>query len=103
MTVNVRIVDNQAALNELLHSQNGQVARALLKRGLKVESAAKRRVKADHGRLRQSITHALVSDNGVVACRVGTDVKYAPYVHGGTGIYGPHHTPIRPVRASVLR
>lgn len=35
----------------------------------------------DTGRLRNSITHAVDSDESVI---VGTNVEYAPYVHNGT-------------------
>ena len=34
--------------------------------------------------------------------RVYTEVKYAPYLEFGTGIYGPRKTPIVPVRAKYL-
>lgn len=103
MTVRVRIEPNQAGLRELLHSRNGGAARAVLRTGLRVESKAKQRVKADHGRLRQSINHDLTIRSGVPVCRVGTNVYYAPWVHNGTGIWGPHHSPIVPTRAKVLK
>jgi hypothetical protein len=30
-------------------------------------------------------------------------VRYARWVHNGTGIYGPRHRPIKPKRAKALR
>lgn len=48
---------------------------------LVVEAAAKRRTPVDTGTLRRSITsRVLTKDRGVV----GTNVRYAPFVHEGT-------------------
>lgn len=104
----VRVVYDPAAINSELAGANGMVLREVLRRGLRVETAAKRFAPADHGRLRGSITHRVVrssdpAGNPVPAVEVGTDVSYAAYVHRGTGIYGPYHTPIRPVHAQLLR
>jgi hypothetical protein len=96
-----RIVDTPE-LNTLLRGQNGAVTRELLRRGLRVEAGAKRRVKADHGRLRQSITHTVTSTGGSPAVQVGTNVSYALAVHNGTGVYGPRGTPITPKRGRFL-
>ena len=49
--------------------------------GLVAEGAAKRLCPVDTGRLRNSITHAFVTDKEIV---VGTNVEYAIYVHEGT-------------------
>lgn len=49
--------------------------------GLVAEGAAKRLCPVDTGRLRNSITHAFVTDKEIV---VGTNVEYAVYVHEGT-------------------
>lgn len=99
--VEVRI--EQAAMDRLLRSPSGGVARDLLRRGRNVESEAKRLCPVNSGRLRSSITADLRLDGGLPTMRVGTNVAYARYVHDGTGIYGPRRTPIRPVRASILR
>ena len=101
---------HQGELDRLLKSPNGAVAKDLLRRGLRVESQAKRNLggvdgpkRVDTGRLRASITTQLVTIRGWPAVRVGTNVSYAVYVHEGTGIYGPRGVPIRPVRARMLR
>jgi bacteriophage HK97-gp10 putative tail-component len=104
---NVRVIHNQRALNVLLSSPTGAVAKDLFRRGKKVETKAKLNLqrppkRVDTGHLRSSIHTQLVIVNGAPAVRVGTLVEYAIYVHDGTGIYGPRHTYIRPVTAKVL-
>ncbi len=101
---------NTAALRALLTSQRGPVVRDLLRRGLAVESQAKRNLsgeggpkRVDTGRLRASIATTVVYRNGEPVVLIGTNVRYARWVHDGTGIYGPHHTPIRPRQAKFLR
>ena len=61
--------------------------KALLRIGMKMEREAKVEVPVDTGRLRASIN---TSQQGGLAVRVGTNVKYAIWVHGGTG---PHFVP----------
>lgn len=99
-----------AAVQRLLTSSNGGVVRDLLRRGLLVETQAKRNLggiggpkRVDTGRLRASIATQVVHRNGAPAVIVGTNVNYAILVHEGTGIYGPRHAPIRPRRAKRLR
>lgn len=94
-------------IHALLTSPTGPVAKDMIRRGLKVESAAKRRLgsnprRVDTGRLRASITTQLISYNGRPAVRVGTNVKYARYVHDGTGIFGPYSEVIRPKTKKAL-
>lgn len=94
----------------LINSPAGGVYQDLLRRGLLVETAAKRNLggiggpkRVDTGRLRASINTQIVSrPTGPVAI-VGTNVWYALLVHNGTGIYGPRRRMIRPVRAKRLR
>lgn len=50
---------------------------------LLVENTAKELAPVDTGQLRNSITHQVVGDVGYV----GTNVKYAPYVEYGTGVF----------------
>jgi Bacteriophage protein of unknown function (DUF646). len=97
----VEINVNNAALQKMLRNPKGQVARGILKLGKKVERKAKRLVPVDHGILRNSITTELIIRKGPVA-RIGTNVKYALYVHEGTGIYGPKGVPITPKHGKVL-
>ncbi len=98
------------AVRALLTSPRGGVARDLLRRGLKVETQAKRNLggvdgpkRVDTGRLRASINTQLISRDGAPAVIVGTNVFYARFVHDGTGLYGPRGRKITPKRAKVLR
>lgn len=102
---------NQEAIRALVASPNGAVAKDLLRRGLLVETAAKRNLggtgaapkRVDTGRLRSSISTRLTVEQGRPVVSVGTNVRYAWFVHEGTGIYGPRHRIIRPVRRRVMR
>lgn len=82
MAGNVIILENNAKLVE--GAIKDAVAAALEEIGLVAEGAAKRICPVDTGRLRNSITHALVGDDSVA---IGTNVEYAPYVHEGTSRY----------------
>lgn len=106
MTITHRL--DLAAIQRLLTSPQGGVYKDLLRRGLKVESAAKRNLgqdpkRIDTGRLRSSIQTAVLMRNGKPVVRVGTAVQYAIYVHEGTGLYGPKHKMIVPVNKKALR
>jgi hypothetical protein len=101
---------NLEAINELLRSPRGGVARDLLRRGLLVETQAKRNLggvdgpkRVDTGRLRASINTQIIIHAGQPVCVVGTNVRYALWVHDGTGIYGPRHRMIKPRLRKRLR
>lgn len=101
---------DSGAVRALLQDPNGGVARDLLRRGLLVETQAKRNLggvggprRIDTGRLRASIAAALVTRNGAPAVLVGTNVFYAKWIHDGTGVHGPRHARIVPKRAKFLR
>jgi hypothetical protein len=102
---------NYGALYAQLASPTGGVAKDMLRRGLKVESAAKRNLggangrpkRIDTGQTRASITTRMVTYKGMPAARVGTSLRRARWIHDGTGIYGPRRTPIRPKTAKRLR
>lgn len=102
MPTKVTMQLSDTAMRRSLKGPGGAEARTVLARAKRVEAAAKRRVQVDTGRLRASIHTELRSVSGVTIARVGTDVAYARAVHAGTGIYGPRHSPIRPVTAKVL-
>jgi phage gpG-like protein len=98
------------ATRQLLASQQGGVARDMLRRGLLVETQAKRNLggasgpkRIDTGRLRSSTNTQLVVRDGRPIAVVGTNVNYARWVHDGTGIYGPRGAMIRPKRRKYLR
>lgn len=98
----VKVVLDHGAINRLLRSPAGPVASEMLKRGHRVEHAAKRLCPVDKGRLRSSIGTKLIIADGAPGARIGTRVRYALWVHEGTGVYGPRHSFIRPVTAKVL-
>lgn len=81
----VRVSIDQGALNALLRSPSGPVARELYRRGKRVEAAAKRLVGVDTGRLRASISTDLIARGGVPVARVGTRVRYGLVHHEGHG------------------
>ena len=79
MADNVIVVaDNTEQVTSAMKSA---VEAALEEIGLVAEGAAKRLCPVDTGRLRNSITHALMGDDSVA---IGTNVEYAIYVHEGT-------------------
>lgn len=82
---------HERELKDLLAGPTGPVARDLLVRGIRVESAAKQYASGRGGgpnvrtgRLRGSITHALGEDGKGLYCDIGSNVVYAPYVELGT-------------------
>ena len=84
------------------------IARDMMRRGLRVEAAAKKRIsvspkRVDKGRLRSSIRTVPIRAGFSRGARVGSNVKYARFVHDGTGIYGPRGTPIKPRTKKFLR
>jgi phage gpG-like protein len=99
----INLIFDAAQVQRMLHSPEGPVGRGLLVPAIRVEGAIKRRCPVDTGRLRSSITHSLGHGPAGLVAVVGTNVRYAGWVNRGTGIYGPHHTPIVPVHASMLR
>lgn len=102
---------NNAEIARILHSPAGPTARNLLKRGVRVQSRARRNLgggtgsgprRIDNGLLRASIATQLGTRHGELAVRIGTGVYYARWVHDGTGIYGPRGRKITPRTATHL-
>lgn len=85
-------------------------AQDLLKRGFKVQARARVLLGGGAGHPKRVDTGALRSDIGVQlrtlgghpVVRVGTNKKYARWVHDGTGIYGPHRRRITPTTKKAL-
>ena len=99
---------NMSEVKRLLSSDKGPVAKDLIKRAIRVESAAKKNIssnpkRVDTGRLRASITWELRMVGSTPTVRIGTNVKYARFVHDGTGIFGPYSEVIRPKGKKALR
>jgi hypothetical protein len=98
----VNVQWDDAELGRMLGPQ-GVVGRDNFARTKRVENQAKRLCPVDTGRLRASIQSTMPSGSGnVVVSYVYTDVNYARFVIEGTGLFGPHRTPIVPVTSPVL-
>lgn len=101
---------NYGVLYAQLRSPTGGVAKDMLRRGLKVEAQAKRNLagangrpkRIDTGQTRASLTTRMVTYRSMPAARIGSPLRKAVWIHGGTGIYGPRRQPIRPQRAKRL-
>jgi hypothetical protein len=97
-----------ATMHEILASPNGGLAKNMFKRAIAVQRLAKKNLerpprRVNTGQLRASITIVPYLFRGYPAFRVGSPLKYAKWVHDGTGIYGPHHQLIEPTHAKALR
>lgn len=101
---------NEQRFQFIMKSPVGAVAKDLIKRGKRVESRAKRNLaglggkpkRINTGHLRASISTNLIIRPEGLAVQVGTNVRYARWVHDGTGLYGPKHVVIRPKFGKVL-
>lgn len=106
----VKQVLQPLAVQKVLTGPQGPVAKDLLRRGIRVQTQAKRNLggvgnlpkRVDTGLLRSSIAVQLRTGPDI-SVRIGTNVYYALWIHEGTGIYGPRHAPIFPKTARYLR
>ena len=84
--MSVKLTDNSS---EILYAAAEAKKAALEAVGLKAEKYAKKELTdfpaVDTGRLRNSITHATVLEEG--AEYIGTNVEYGKWIEHGTGIY----------------
>lgn len=99
----VRIDLDEVQLQVLLRSDDGVVGKDVMRRGRRVEAAAKRRVHVKTGRLQRSIKARRDRSEGEAAVVVEATAKHARFVHDGTGVYGPTGLPIQPKTRSVLK
>lgn len=72
------------ALQTLFTSTEGDIAKDLQRRALKVDRRAKQLAPVDTGRLRSSITNQLAKDSQGLLALVGSNVHYAAFVELGT-------------------
>lgn len=95
---NVNITHKLSAVQtkKFLASPSGNLAKDLLRRGKRVESGAKRRVRVRTGHLRRSVTTVLIVRNGYPGVAVGSNLSYAKIHHDGRG-------PVVAKRAKALR
>lgn len=86
----VRVVMMAGGINSLIRP-GGPVDRNMYTRARRVRTAARALAPKDTGALATSImirrgTSAITGTRGY---EIGSDLTYAKWVHGGTGIYGP--------------
>jgi hypothetical protein len=93
---------NQDQLYALLAGQQGPVWNQMLRIGNEIQNVAKAKVPVDNGRLRNSIKYEMRTEKKMPVVYVGTKVKYAIFVHNGTGVHGPKGTPITPKTKQFL-
>lgn len=98
----IHVKFNDAQIDDFLFSPTGPVVQEVARVARRVENQAKRNAPVDEGTLRASIFTEIDIARPRVTARVGSKLKYALYVHEGTGIYGPRGAVIRPRTASVL-
>lgn len=96
-----------ATMHAILASPNGGLAKDMFKRAVAVQKLAKLNLqrpptRVNTGQLRASITIQGFIYRSYPAFRIGSPLKHARFVHDGTGIYGPHHQPIKPKNKKVL-
>lgn len=82
----VEIRENNA--QQVEQAMGSAIAKALTMIGLKAEGNSKAICPVDTGRLRNSITNAIDTDEKAVY--IGTNVEYGPYVELGTSRRHPH-------------
>lgn len=102
-----RLVFDTAALEALLTSPDGGIAADLLRRAIRVESAAKNYATGNaggphvrSGRLRSSISHRLGKDAEGLYADIGSNVEYAGFVELGTRRSRPYPY-LRPALAAA--
>jgi hypothetical protein len=78
------LVLNQAALKELMAGPSGPVYQAVNRRTNTVLRDARSRCPVDQGTLKNSLAMEIRQQGANVVGRVGTNQKYALYVHEGT-------------------
>lgn len=110
MTVRITHELHPERIAVLLHSPTGGVAKDMLRRGVRVQAQSRRNLdgangkprRIDTGLLRSSVGVRPIIVRGLPGAWVGTIVRYAPWVHGGTGLYGPRHAVIKPLTGTYL-
>lgn len=73
-------------LDQLFRAPGGPTGSLLYQLGIRVQNAARQRAPVDTGRLRSSIatTRPEARGNRTLVVRIGSNVRYAIYVHEGT-------------------
>jgi len=97
---------NDTKLHAVLARSPG-LLKNMFMRAVRVQSAARKNLsrppqRVDTGALRASIAVVPFRWQGLPAFSIGTNLKYAMFVHEGTGLYGPKHHLITPTHAQVM-
>lgn len=105
-----RVILNDAGIQKLFNSPDGEVAKNLARRAIRVESQAKTNAsgrpgpRVRTGRLRSSIHWELVTETngvgGTLYARVGSTVSYAIYVEKGSS-RAPAYPYLRPALSAA--
>lgn len=98
----VTITVNDAEVDRLLRSPDGDVGQAVRRVVLATRNLAVSMAPVDDGPLRASLRTKFEYGTRAVKGWVYSDLEYSIYVHEGTGIYGPKGQPIRPKRGQYL-
>jgi HK97 gp10 family phage protein len=83
----------QRQLKEVVKKDKEAAFKGMITTGYEIHREAVKKVPVDMGRLRSSL--AVEGDKGQMEVRVGTNVKYAPFVELGTR---PHTPPLEPIQ-----
>lgn len=78
------VIVTENNIDDVLEALSESYLKGMERIGLAAEKYAKALCPVDTGRLRNSITHFVVIDEGEPAAYIGTDVEYGPYVELGT-------------------
>lgn len=106
----VGITITVTGMDKIVAKYGQAAATAAVQHGLeaaaeRTASGVKKRIAGKHhvtGFLLSSITASVAQKSGKIYARQGGGVYYAKFVEQGTGIYGPHATPIRPTHKTRL-
>lgn len=98
----VIITINDAEVDRLLRSPEGDVGQAVRRVVTSTRNLAVSMAPVDDGPLRASLRTKYESSGRYFKGWVYSDLEYALYVHEGTGIYGPKGQPIKPKRGRYL-
>lgn len=98
----VTITINDAEVDRLLRSPDGDVGQAVRRVMNATRNLAVSLAPVDDGPLRASLRTKFEASTRTVKGWVYSDLEYALYVHEGTGIYGPKGQPIKPKRGRYL-
>jgi hypothetical protein len=98
----------EAQIKTALLREGGTVRQEVQRRARRVKDAARanarRMMEEPTGRLAGSIRYTTAVRRGdLVTAQVGSDLHYARWVHDGTGVYGPHRSPIVPRTSRFMK